>query len=118
LITSPATGDRLSRAGSLKRAFMSDKKLTLEERLYANEYRTAKESHLEISDEKKCLTCEGRPCTTICPAGTYTWSDESSRILVSFENCLECGGCRAVCPSRIISWRYPMGGAGICYRYG
>ena len=96
---------------------MSDK-LGIDERLYANETRPAKESHLAIADAEKCLGCAGKQCTVVCPSGTYTWSDEGQRIVISFENCLECGSCRAVCPFGVITWRYPMGGAGICYRYG
>jgi ferredoxin like protein len=92
--------------------------LTIEERLYANETRPDKVSHLEIGEDERCRDCAGRECTVACPAKTYSWSDEGSRILISFENCLECGACRIVCPHANITWRYPMGGMGICYRYG
>jgi len=54
----------------------------------------------------------------VCPAGTYRWDEDERAIRVSFENCLECGACRLACPHANISWRYPMGGLGICYRYG
>lgn len=91
---------------------------TLEERLYVDETRPDKVSHLEIGDPSRCPGCEAKECTLVCPAGTYEWSDEGGRIVVSFENCLECGACRVVCPHSNISWRYPMGGMGICYRYG
>lgn len=91
---------------------------TIEDRLYANENRADRQSHLEIADASACVSCEGRPCTAVCPARTYVWSEEGNRLVVNYENCLECGGCRAVCPKSVISWRYPMGGKGICYRYG
>jgi len=90
----------------------------LEERLYADEYRPDKVSHLDIPDALRCRECPGRPCIPSCPAGTYRWSDEGGSVVISFENCLECGTCRLVCPYANISWRYPMGGLGICYRYG
>lgn len=96
----------------------SSRNLTVEERLYANETRSDKVSHLEISQGAVCSDCVGRECTVVCPAKTYRWSEEDRRIQVSFENCLECGACRIVCPHANISWRYPMGGMGICYRYG
>ena len=54
----------------------------------------------------------------VCPAATYEWNVEETRVAVRFENCLECGACRLVCPHANITWRYPMGGMGICYRYG
>ncbi len=91
---------------------------TIEERLYANETRPDRVSHLELADRAACSDCDRRECTTVCPAQTYRWSEDEGRIQVSFENCLECGACRIVCPHANISWRYPMGGLGICYRYG
>jgi ferredoxin like protein len=90
----------------------------IEERLYADETRPDAISHLEITDPEACLECPGRPCALVCPSATYRWSEEDRRISVSFENCLECGTCRVVCPKANITWRYPMGGMGICYRYG
>jgi len=92
--------------------------LTVEERLAANEVRPDRCSHLDLVEPQTCGTCEGRECTRVCPAGTYRWSDEAGRVIIGFENCLECGACRLVCPHANISWRYPMGGMGICYRYG
>ncbi|MHB8765799.1 MAG: ferredoxin family protein [Deferrisomatales bacterium] len=91
---------------------------TLEARLAADETRPDRVSHLEIPDPAKCQECAGRECTRVCPAGTYTWRDEPGRIVIGFENCLECGACRIACPHANITWRYPMGGMGICYRYG
>ncbi len=91
---------------------------TVEERLAANEVRPDRVSHLGLVDEATCAGCERRECTTVCPAGTYRWSEEAGRLVISFENCLECGACRLVCPHANIAWRYPMGGMGICYRYG
>lgn len=90
----------------------------IEERLYANETRPDRIPHLEISDPEACRDCAEKECETVCPSRTYRWSEEQGRIQVSFENCLECGSCRIVCSRTNISWRYPMGGMGICYRYG
>lgn len=101
----------------MKRA-EEERKPTLEERLYADETRPDRVSHLTIADEAVCPGCEGKPCVPVCPSGTYRWDDQGRRLVVSFENCLECGTCRLVCPRANITWRYPMGGMGICYRYG
>ncbi len=93
-------------------------KAALEARLAADETRPDRVSHLTIGDPDRCLACAGKECVAICPAGTYSWSAEPGRVVVAFENCLECGACRLVCPHGNIGWRYPMGGFGICYRYG
>ncbi|MBI5016740.1 MAG: 4Fe-4S dicluster domain-containing protein [Deltaproteobacteria bacterium] len=92
--------------------------LTVEERLYADETRPDRASHLTIADPERCRECAGRECTVVCPAATYEWNAEETRVAVRFENCLECGACRLACPHANITWRYPMGGMGICYRYG
>ena len=91
---------------------------TIEERLSTDETRPDKVSHLAIAQEAACRECEGRECTVVCPAQTYLWSDENRRVQIRFENCLECGACRLICPHANIQWRYPLGGRGICYRYG
>ncbi|MBI5445994.1 MAG: 4Fe-4S dicluster domain-containing protein [Deltaproteobacteria bacterium] len=90
----------------------------IEERLYVDESRPDRTSHIDIVRPDACPECAGRECVAVCPSGTYRWSEEQGRIQVSFENCLECGSCRIVCPRSNVSWRYPMGGMGICYRYG
>ena len=90
----------------------------IEDRLYSDETRPDGRSHLEIAEPAVCLECPDRPCALVCPSATYRWHEDEHRIVVNFENCLECGTCRIVCPKANISWRYPMGGMGICYRYG
>lgn len=97
---------------------MEQRKPTIEERLYTNETRPDRSSHLEVRDPDRCGECARRECVAACPAGTYRWEADASRLVVQFENCLECSTCRLVCPHDNISWRYPMGGMGICYRYG
>ncbi|GAB4266031.1 MAG: ferredoxin family protein [Deferrisomatales bacterium] len=91
---------------------------TVEDRLAVDETRPDRLSHLDVPDPEACRQCPDKPCTRVCPAETYQWSDEGACIRVRFENCLECGACRLVCPCANIVWRYPMGGMGICYRYG
>jgi ferredoxin like protein len=94
------------------------KSLPVEERLYADEHRPDSVSHLTLADPEQCSRCAERECTRVCAAETYRWEDDTRRLTVSFENCLECGACRIACPHHNIEWRYPMGGMGICYRYG
>jgi len=91
--------------------------LTIEQRLSVNNTKRDKVSHLNIERPDFCLECVVRECTIVCPANTYVWNEENQRIIVNFENCLECGTCRALCSHCNISWRNPFGGMGICYRY-
>jgi len=99
-------------------------RLSLEDRLYLVQYKTGEASHLKVKDEALCTRCAGRPCTTVCPAGVYAWAQEETgehgteRLVISYENCLECGACRISCPERNILWTYPRGGYGVSYRYG
>ncbi len=91
---------------------------TVEERLYWNETRPDRVSHLDVRDPVRCGPCDGRPCVRVCPAETYLWEEADGRLVIRFENCLECGACRIVCPHDNLDWRLPLGGRGICYRYG
>jgi ferredoxin like protein len=46
----------------------------------------------------------------------YHWDGEKTT--VSYENCIECGACRMICPYNNISCVMPRGGYGIRYQYG
>lgn len=87
----------------------------LDERLATLAFRTDPEPHIVIQEDL-CPACEGRPCTIVCPANLYLW--EGSRIVHNCEGCLECGSCRVICPRGAITWRYPLGGYGVRYRWG
>jgi ferredoxin like protein len=122
-----ARGQRKEQTALGKEERPGTKLLTLEDRLFLVQFKTAETSHLALKDPGLCLRCPGRPCTTVCPAGTYSWVGEApdggseagtGRLTVSYENCLECGACRISCPERNIAWAYPQGGAGVVYRYG
>jgi len=93
--------------------------LSLEDRLYVNRYEADTDHpHIEI-DCELCRSCKDKVCLRICPAGVYTPDpNDTELILVSHENCLECGSCRAVCTEEGVRWRYPDGGRGIKYRFG
>ncbi|AAT43970.1 ferredoxin family protein [Picrophilus oshimae] len=92
-----------------------------EEKLYTLRYKKDDLPHLSIKDENSCLECEKeygtpQPCINVCPANVYTWIDK--KIVVGYENCLECGACRVACPFNNIEWKYPRYGKGIALRYG
>ncbi len=94
------------------------KPLTLEDKLGLLTYKGDHQTHIKILDAKTCLGCPNKPCVTGCPAGVYTWDDAQKKILVAYENCIECGAARMLCPYYNIEWVPPRGGFGVMYRYG
>ena len=93
--------------------------LTLEDKLYRTKYEPDHDSsHIKV-DLTLCEKCDLQPCVFVCPASVYKSDPNKDRmILVSHENCLECGTCIQVCPLDAIDWKYPDGGAGVKYRFG
>ncbi len=75
-------------------------------------------SHLKAKDMDVCRRCEDKPCVPRCCSEVYRWNDEEQRLEIAYENCLECGVCKIVCPYDNIDWSYPRGGFGVCYKYG
>lgn len=95
------------------------KPMTIQDKLYLDRFNADKQSHLFIIDPEVCLTrCPEQYCTKFCPAHVYEWDEESQKILVGYEGCVECGTCRIGCPFRNIKWLNPRGGYGIQYRQG
>ena len=93
------------------------KPLTIEEKLFLVARKKSKESHISV-DHKLCRECLKRICLTICPAEVYKWDEEKSQVVVSSENCLECGSCWVACELDAIDWHNPTGGYGIKYKHG
>ncbi len=82
-------------------------------------FKKAPETHIKIKDGSVCVDqCKDKPCTTVCPALVYEWSPERKKVLVAYENCIECGACRMVCPFDNIDCDWPPGGFGVQYKYG
>lgn len=75
-------------------------------------------AHIKIPDPKVCLGCKDKPCTTVCPAGVYEWNEAQKQLIVSYENCIECGAARVMCPFNNIQWEPPRGGFGVNYKFG
>ncbi len=94
------------------------KPMTLEAKLGLLTYKNDHESHIKIMDPQVCLKCPNKPCVTACPASVYTWDEEKKKIVVSYENCIECGAARMLCPFYNIDWHPPRGGFGVSYKYG
>lgn len=71
--------------------------------------------HITV-DTSLCSSCRNEPCVYVCPAQCY--QKEREQMVFNWENCVECGSCRIVCPVGAIKWDYPRGGFGVCYRFG
>jgi ferredoxin like protein len=93
--------------------------LNLDARLGLDKYTIDEEnSHIFVNQER-CDQCNTKPCLTVCPAGVYQLIE--TRIVVRYENCLECGTCQIACDhggNKGITWTNPQGGFGIQFRYG
>ena len=89
--------------------------MKLEDKLYLLKFKPEEKTHL-MPKEEDCQRCQGRPCTSFCPAQVYKW--EGEKLVVSYENCLECGTCRVACTREGVRWEYPNGGMGVKYRFG
>jgi ferredoxin like protein len=96
--------------------------IPVEEKLYLAKYKLDERPHLVIMDQKVCENCaqingSPQPCMILCPANVYKWEDNQKNI-VSYDNCVECGACRIICPYTNIEWKYPRWGRGLSLRYG
>lgn len=87
----------------------------LDNKLATVKYSPDTVSHLKPCTED-CRECVSKCCTYICPAGVYEWSDEQQKLIVNFENCLECGACRIVCEKQSLEWEYPKGTKGVTFK--
>lgn len=89
----------------------------IDDKLFTLKYKPGEKTHLN-PNQANCAKCEGKPCTYFCPAHVYDWDQEQKKLLVGFENCLECGACRIGCPSQSLDWKYPEAGCGVTFKYG
>ena len=89
-----------------------DNKKSIQDKLAVMKYNCAETSHLIVNQEI-CKKCKDKTCTYVCPADVYALDEITGEVLVSFENCLECGACRIACPKNKIDWRYPSAGCGV-----
>lgn len=71
--------------------------------------------HISV-DTSLCDSCQDSACLVVCPGRCF--EREQERLAFSWENCVECGSCRVVCSRKAVSWEYPRGGFGVCFRYG
>ena len=100
---------------------MSDTKNSMPEhiddKLFTVKYKPDEGSHLTPNQED-CAKCKDKPCTNFCPAHVYDWDEDQKKLLVGFENCLECGACRIGCTHQSLAWKYPSAGCGVTFKCG
>jgi len=89
----------------------------LENKLYTVKCTPDTESHL-LPVQECCRICKSKICTIVCPAGVYEWDETKRKLIVNYENCLECGACRIVCESQSLGWEYPKGIKGVMFKQG
>jgi len=89
----------------------------LEDKLFLLKFKPDEHSHITILNNDTCINhCDEKWCTHTCPADVYHW--EGDHIVVSYENCIECGACRMICPYGNIDCTMPRGGFGVQYKFG
>ncbi len=93
---------------------MSDNS-SIENKLSTIKYNVSELSHL-IADCEKCKNCKTKECTYVCPARVYSVDEDTNIIKIEYENCLECGACRFICPHNAIEWKYPKSSKGVIYK--
>jgi ferredoxin like protein len=92
---------------------------TVEDKLGTLKFKNDHQTHIKILKPEICATeCKTKPCTTVCPAKVYEWMESQKKIVVGYENCIECGAARVLCPFNNITWEPPRGGFGVSYQYG
>lgn len=91
--------------------------MNIEDKLFRNRYKVDQERpHITVNKDL-CKDCESHFCLFCCPVQNYML-DEEGNLSFSWVGCVECGACRIACDRGAITWDYPRGGFGICFRYG
>jgi ferredoxin like protein len=78
-------------------------------------FESDEQAHI-ILNREICTGCQQHSCVQACPAKCYTFTAETQRMDLAWENCLECGTCLIICDKKAVEWGYPRGGYGVEYR--
>ena len=93
------------------------KQMTVTEKIAVNKYELDEgHPHIVVHEEASRAKCKNLACLLVCPARVY--SEVNGKIMADWAACLECGACKAACPTDALDWVYPRGGFGIVYRNG
>lgn len=91
--------------------------MNIDDKLNKLKYNCDTVSHLNPC-AADCLECRSKVCVTVCPAGVYEWDEKNRKLIVNYENCLECGACKIVCEKKSLKWEYPRNGKGVTFKLG
>lgn len=91
--------------------------MSIDDRLFKVKYVSDEISHL-CPNANDCKVCKSKCCTYICPANVYEWNENENRLIINYENCLECGACRIACEKQSLQWKYPKGTNGVTFKFG
>ena len=91
--------------------------MNIDDKLNKLKYNCDTVSHLEPCGSD-CVECKTKICCKICPASVYEWDEVNRKLIVNYENCLECGACRIVCEKKSLNWKYPKSGKGVTFKHG
>ena len=50
--------------------------------------------------------------------GEINYNKQNEKMIINYENCLECGACRIACEEQCIDWNYPKGNKGVTFKQG
>ncbi len=91
--------------------------MNIDDKLNKLKYNCDTVSHLNPC-AADCKECKSKICTIICPASVYEWDEENRKLIVNYENCLECGACKIICEKKSLKWDYPRNGKGVTFKLG
>lgn len=91
-----------------------EKSTSLVDKLFVTKFKPDFKSHISVNNDI-CRTCVGKECTKFCPSNVFTWNTEDEKLIIAYENCLECGACKSGCPYENVDFRNPNPGYGVNY---
>ncbi|HWQ73845.1 MAG TPA: 4Fe-4S dicluster domain-containing protein [Syntrophomonas sp.] len=94
-----------------------EEKVNVDAKLSLNKFYVDEENaHIVLKEEVNLN--EYRKLMAACPAGIYKLNKDGE-VFFDYAGCLECGTCRILCGTTILSkWEFPRGAFGVEYRFG
>lgn len=106
--------------GNDERWFRGDENMSetmgLKTKLGLNVFKHDNEKHITIKPGKE-KDKRLKRAILVCPAGLYSEND-NGEVELTIDGCLECGTCLLACGLDVLEWKYPIGGAGVQFRFG
>lgn len=87
-------------------------KINIFDKLFTVTLKPYFESHILVNNDL-CIQCKNKDCTKLCPTYVFNLSENEEKIILNYENCIECGACPSICPYESIKYQDPKDGYGI-----